>query len=85
MPSVSFFFGISIYFYFSDHNPPHFHANYGKFWAEFDFNGQLINGDFPPRAAGLVVEWAIQHRDELEANWKLARDHKALKNIKPLE
>jgi len=29
MPCVSRFFGIAIYFYFSEHSPPHFHAIYG--------------------------------------------------------
>ena len=34
MPSISRFFGIIIYFYYRDHNPPHFHAVYGEFEAE---------------------------------------------------
>jgi len=29
MPCVCQFFGIAIYFCFSDHAPPHFHAFYG--------------------------------------------------------
>ena len=28
MPRVSEFYGIAIYPYYSDHNPPHFHAVY---------------------------------------------------------
>lgn len=31
MPRISEFFGIFIYFYFEDHNPPHFHAIYGEY------------------------------------------------------
>jgi hypothetical protein len=31
MPEISRFFGIVIKMYFDDHNPPHFHAEYGKF------------------------------------------------------
>lgn len=30
VPRLSEFYGIVIYMYFSDHNPPHFHAIYGK-------------------------------------------------------
>ncbi|MBK9234313.1 MAG: DUF4160 domain-containing protein [Anaerolineae bacterium] len=30
MPQISQFFGISIYMYYDEHNPPHFHAIYGK-------------------------------------------------------
>jgi hypothetical protein len=33
MPLVSRFFGISIYMYFDDHNPPHFHAIYNEYEA----------------------------------------------------
>lgn len=34
MPRISSFFGIVIYMYFKDHNPPHFHAIYGEYNAE---------------------------------------------------
>ena len=30
MPLISEFFGISIYMYYEDHNPPHFHAIYNE-------------------------------------------------------
>jgi len=30
MPEISRFLGIVIYMHFNDHNPPHFHAKYGK-------------------------------------------------------
>jgi hypothetical protein len=30
MPQISQFFGISIYMYYAEHNPPHFHVIYGK-------------------------------------------------------
>ena len=29
MPRISEFYGIAVYMYFADHNPPHFHAIYG--------------------------------------------------------
>ncbi len=29
MPEISLFFGIIIYMFPDDHNPPHFHAKYG--------------------------------------------------------
>jgi Domain of unknown function (DUF4160) len=30
MPRLSEFYGIAIYMYFADHNPPHFHAIYAR-------------------------------------------------------
>ena len=34
MPSVSRFLGMVIYFYYNDHNPPHFHVIYAGIEAE---------------------------------------------------
>jgi len=34
---------------------------------------------------GLVVEWALQHRDELLEDWRLARESAPLNRIAPLE
>lgn len=36
MPLISQFFGIAIYMYYEDHNPPHFHAVYGDSKALID-------------------------------------------------
>ena len=48
MPEVSRFYGIVIAFYYNEHNPPHFHAKYGEFSAEFDIQTlQIIDGDLP--------------------------------------
>ncbi|WP_343412601.1 DUF4160 domain-containing protein [Candidatus Amarolinea dominans] len=61
MPQISQFFGISIYMYYDEHNPPHFHAIYGKNEGQIGisplaliegklsglWNGRLyINGDW---------------------------------------
>ncbi|MFP4012233.1 MAG: DUF4160 domain-containing protein [Spirochaetaceae bacterium] len=56
---ISEFLGIYIYMYYSDHNPPHVHAIYGQFDAEFAIeDGKRLRGVFPPRAEKLVQEWA---------------------------
>ncbi|SHI69901.1 protein of unknown function [Cruoricaptor ignavus] len=31
MPEISRFYGIVIYMYLQDHNPPHFHARYEEY------------------------------------------------------
>ncbi len=62
MPEISRFFDISIKMFFGDHLPPHFHAEYGEFKAQVDIQLLvIIAGDLPPRALGMVVEWASQH------------------------
>ena len=78
MPEISRFPGIVIYMYFNDHAPPHFHVRYGEHRAKFAINeGALIEGSLPPRALGLVTEWATIYRMELLRNWtKLATEGK---------
>ena len=45
----------------------------------------LDRGSLPPRAMGMVLEWALIHKEELIRNWHLAIEHKSLHKIKPLE
>ena len=45
----------------------------------------VLKGSLPPRALGLVMEWAARHREELGKNWDLARDKAPLRAIEPLE
>ena len=86
MPELSRFFGIIIAMYYNDHAPSHFHARYGGRQAIFDIETlAVIEGDLPPRAFGLVVEWASLHRDELRAAWQAARAFAELPKIAPLE
>ena len=86
MPEISRFFGIVIQMFYDDHSPPHFHARYGRHHVVISISGlAVLAGSLPPRALGLAMEWATQHRDELAANWALARDKAPLKTISPLE
>jgi hypothetical protein len=86
VPRISEFLGIVIYMYFSEHNPPLFHAIYGQFEAEILIeNGELLKGKLPVRALSLVREWTEKYRDQLNQDWELARRHEELKAIPPLE
>ncbi len=72
--------------YFDDHLPPHFHAIYGEFEAIVNINTlAVISGKLPPRALGLVMEWAYLHHDELEIQWEKARNLTPLDKIAPLK
>ncbi|OGU17447.1 MAG: transcriptional regulator [Ignavibacteria bacterium GWB2_35_12] len=85
MPQISRFFGIIISMFYNEHSPPHFHADYGEFNAEISIRDLvIINGILPPRALGLVIEWASQHKSELLENWDLAESKQVLKRIEPL-
>jgi len=63
----------AVYFYRHDHPPDHFHARYGGQWATVAIADlAILASDLPPRALGLVLEWAQLHRAELQANWERA-------------
>ena len=86
MPRLSEFYGIVIYMYFADHNPPHFHAIYAEHEALIRIDdGAPIGGELPRTAARLVEQWRQLHHGELVANWDLAREPSALRSIEPLQ
>jgi len=85
MPEVSRFYGIVIRFYFADHFPPHFHAEYGEYEALISIEEpRVIAGGLPSRAFGLVREWALLHGTELEALWNKSQALQPLTKIEPL-
>ena len=85
MPELSRFYGVVIKMYYNDHNPPHFHAEYGSDQMVVDANTlAVIGGRISPRATGLVMEWAAQHQSELLQAWQQARNMEPLDRIDPL-
>jgi len=73
MPTIAMFYGIVIQMYWDDHNPPHFHARYGRAKALVRIlDGEVISGELPPTAARMVRDWTVSRRMELEENWHRA-------------
>lgn len=71
--------------FYSDHNPPHFHAEYAGNKALVDIQGgYVIRGALPSRQLKLILAWCELHRDELMQNWELSKDAKPLNRIAPL-
>lgn len=86
MPEICRFLGIVIKMFFDDHNPPHFHAEYGEYEALIDITHlSVFAGRLPPRVLGLVIEWATLHQQELLDDWTRAQAQKSLRRIEPLE
>ena len=52
--------------------------------AQFDLNGELIVGSMPRKQTRLISAWVELHRDELAANWELAKQDQPLYKIDPL-
>jgi hypothetical protein len=86
MPRISYFYGILIYMYPDDHNPPHFHAKYNEFEEFITIKDlALLEGKLPAKAHALVIEWASQHQKELMDNWDNMLAHKPFFKIEPLK
>ena len=85
MPEVSRFYGIIIYMYINEHNPPHFHVWYEGYKAIVTIKDGIITGSLPRRALLLVYEWLDLHKDELLLNWKRLSNFEAPERIAPLK
>ena len=85
MPQISFFYGIIISMFWKEHNPPHFHAEYGEYEILIAINDfSILEGKMPARALGLVVEWAALHKEELLKNWERSKNNQSFEKIEPL-
>jgi hypothetical protein len=85
MPVISRFYGIVVAMFYSEHNPPHFHASYGGRKVAIEIKTlRVLEGRIAPRALGLVMEWAALHQEELMRGWEHARKSKTPERIEPL-
>ena len=72
--------------YFDDHAPPHFHAFYGEYQALMNIETlAVLRGHLPPRAHGLVVEWASLQQGELRKAWNKVKRMETPDKIASLE
>ena len=79
MPEIARFYGIIIkmFFLYSEHNPPHIHAQYGDCIVSISINDfRIMSGGLPPRAMKLVLEWMKIHQEELLDMWNTQKIHK---------
>jgi hypothetical protein len=85
MPIISRFFGIIVFMFWREYQPPHFHAKYGDEEVIIEIQTGKVTGNISQRVLNMVQEWRELHKDELMVDWKLAEEGKPLKRIKPLE
>lgn len=71
--------------YWEDHAPPHFHARYSEYEITVNILNGVVEGKFPKRALGHVLEWYELHKNELIKNWELCQKSETPKAIEPLE
>jgi Domain of unknown function (DUF4160) len=86
VPRISTFYGVTIYMYWNerDHPVAHFHAYHAGQRVSISVDGDVLAGSLEGRALRLVREWSVLRREELLANWELARRNEPMLNIEPL-
>jgi len=84
MPTVSMFYGVIITMNYNDYNPPHIHVKYQSDKAIVDMEGEVIEGSLPRKQLRLVQAWVEYRKDEILANWELARSGEKVYRIDPL-
>ncbi|MBV6640420.1 MAG: DUF4160 domain-containing protein [Cyclobacteriaceae bacterium] len=57
MAELCRFYGIIIYMYGFDHNPPHFHFIYGDFECIMYLDGYIVEGKAPSKVIKKVEKW----------------------------
>jgi len=85
MPLISEFFGISIFMYWNEHVPPHFHASYAEYEILVDIRDAVVlKGAFPAKQLKLVLAWCELREAELLENWDRAKEMQEMLHIDPL-
>lgn len=85
MPEISRFYGIVIAMFYNEHNPPHFHADYGNYKIMINLDDEIVTGFMPKRALKLIFEWMELHKDELYENWEKCQKGEIPIGINPLK
>jgi hypothetical protein len=89
MPSISMFYGILVFLYFGNddhHHAPHIHARYQNDKVAVAIEGgEVLAGSFPEAKLRMLRVWMDIHREELLADWELAKAGDTPFRIRPLE
>ena len=89
MPTISMFYGVMVMIFFegaSRHKRPHIHVRYERYKASLAISdGRVLAGDFPEKKLKMVQVWMDLHREELMANWTLAKAGTEPFKIQPLQ
>lgn len=82
MPVVAVVDGMMVILYFEDHDPPHFHVEFGEFRARVSIaTATLMDGRLPVAKRRKLLEWTREHRAELAQAWQDVRQDRKPKRI----
>lgn len=85
MPEICRFYGIIIYLYWKDHNPPHVHFHYGNYKCSISVIDRVVDGQAPAKVIAKVNEWIDQNEDAILALWEKAQRGEKIGRLEPLK
>ncbi len=85
MPEICRFYGIILYLYWKDHNPPHVHFSYGEYDCNIRIIDRIVDGQAPAKIIALVNRWIDLHEAELLLLWEKALKGEPIDTIEPLK
>ena len=81
MPEICRFFGIIIFLYWKDHNPPHIHFTYGDYECSISVLDRIVDGRAPAKVIAKVNEWINLHEAEILSLWEKAQKGEKIDKI----
>ena len=85
MPEICRFYGIVIYLYWMDHNPPHIHVTYGDYECSISITERIVDGKIPAKVISKVNLWMDLHQEEIMEQWRRASRGERIERIEPLK
>jgi hypothetical protein len=86
MAAISMFYGLIVYLYQYDNIRHHIHVKYQGEWAVFSIlDGEIIEGKLKSEKIKLVQAWILIHKEDLLADWELAKEGQPIFKIEPLK
>ncbi len=85
MPEICRFYGIIIYLYWKDHNPPHVHFSYGNYECSISVIDRVVDGQAPAKVIAKVNEWISQNESAILTLWEKAQRGEKIGRIEPLK
>lgn len=84
-PEICRFYGIILYLYWRDHNPPHIHFTYGEYVCNIRIIDRVVDGKAPAKVIALVNKWIDAHEAELLSLWEKAVKGERIGTVEPLK
>ena len=83
MPIVATIDGIKIQFYWDEHPPAHFHAEYAEYRASIDIETlEVLRGAIPRAQLRKVIAWARPRERQLFEAWTYCQSDMSPRKIK---